>query len=130
MILFDEIEKAHPDVFNILLQVMEEGRLTDAQGRVVDFKNSIIIMTSNLGARLITSQSNIGFTDKSSEGLMSYKDIKQKVTEEVKKVFTPEFLNRVDEIIVFRPLNQKEIEAIVDLLMKETRKRLGEHKWR
>ncbi len=128
VILFDEIEKAHPDVFNILLQVMEEGRLTDAQGRVVDFKNSIIIMTSNLGARLITSQSNIGFTDKSSEGLMSYKDIKQKVTEEVKKVFTPEFLNRVDEIIVFRPLNQKEIEAIVDLLMKETRKRLGEHK--
>jgi len=128
VVLFDEIEKAHPDVFNILLQVMEEGRLTDAQGRVVDFKNTIIIMTSNLGARLISSQSNIGFGERSEKEVMSYQDIKQKVTEEVKKVFTPEFLNRVDEIIVFRPLNQKEIEAIVDLMMKETQERMREHK--
>lgn len=107
---------------------MEEGRLTDAQGRVVDFKNTIIIMTSNLGARLISSQSNIGFGERSEKEVMSYQDIKQKVTEEVKKVFTPEFLNRVDEIIVFRPLNQKEIEAIVDLMMKETQERMREHK--
>ncbi|HXL02408.1 MAG TPA: ATP-dependent Clp protease ATP-binding subunit [Candidatus Atribacteria bacterium] len=127
VVLFDEIEKAHPDVFNILLQVMEEGRLTDAQGRAVDFKNTIIIMTSNLGARLISSQSGIGFSERSEKEVMSYQEIKQKVTEEVKKVFTPEFLNRVDEIIVFRPLNQKEIEAIVDLMMKETQKRMKEH---
>ncbi|MBP9015021.1 MAG: ATP-dependent Clp protease ATP-binding subunit [Candidatus Atribacteria bacterium] len=128
VVLFDEIEKAHPDVFNILLQIMEEGRLTDAQGRMIDFKNTIIIMTSNLGARLISSQSGIGFSGRIEKEVMSYQDIKQKVIEEVKKVFTPEFLNRVDEIIVFRPLNQKEIEAIVDLMMKETRERLREHK--
>ena len=84
-------------------------------------------MTSNLGARLISSQSGIGFSERSEKEVMSYQEIKQKVTEEVKKVFTPEFLNRVDEIIVFRPLNQKEIEAIVDLMMKETQKRMKEH---
>uniref|UniRef100_A0A7V3YMM7 ATP-dependent Clp protease ATP-binding subunit n=1 Tax=Candidatus Caldatribacterium californiense TaxID=1454726 RepID=A0A7V3YMM7_9BACT len=126
VVLFDEIEKANPEIFNILLQIMEEGRLTDAQGRVVDFKNTIIIMTSNLGARMIASQGGIGFGDKKEEGL-SYQEIKQRVMEEVKRVFTPEFLNRVDEIIVFRPLKQKEIEQIVELLMKETKNRLKEH---
>lgn len=126
VVLFDEIEKANPEIFNILLQIMEEGRLTDAQGRVVDFKNTIIIMTSNLGARMIASQGGIGFGDRKDEGL-SYQEIKHRVMEEVKRVFTPEFLNRVDEIIVFRPLKQKEIEQIVELLMKETRNRLKEH---
>ncbi len=125
VVLFDEIEKANPDIFNILLQIMEEGRLTDAQGRVIDFKNTIIIMTSNLGARMISNQAGIGFGDKQNDTL-SYQDIKQKVMEEVKKTFTPEFLNRVDEIIVFRPLKQQEVEKIVDLLMKETRNRLKE----
>jgi ATP-dependent Clp protease ATP-binding subunit ClpC len=123
VVLFDEIEKANPDIFNILLQIMEEGRLTDAQGRVIDFKNTIVIMTSNLGARMIANQANIGFGGKSEEGL-SYQEIKQKVMEEVKKTFTPEFLNRVDELIVFRPLKPKEVEQIVDLLMKDTRNRL------
>jgi len=126
VVLFDEIEKANPEIFNILLQIMEEGRLTDAQGRVVDFKNTIIIMTSNLGARMIASQGGIGFGDKKEEGL-SYQEIKHRVMEEVKRVFTPEFLNRVDEIIVFRPLKQKEIEQIVELLMKETKNRLKDH---
>ncbi|MGQ9473935.1 MAG: ATP-dependent Clp protease ATP-binding subunit, partial [Candidatus Caldatribacteriaceae bacterium] len=125
VVLFDEIEKANPDIFNILLQIMEEGRLTDAQGRVIDFKNTIIIMTSNLGARMISNQANIGFGGKQEEGL-SYQEIKQKVMEEVKKTFTPEFLNRVDELIVFRPLKSREVEEIVDLLMKETRSRLKE----
>ncbi|MEN3186131.1 MAG: ATP-dependent Clp protease ATP-binding subunit [Atribacterota bacterium] len=125
VVLFDEIEKANPDIFNILLQIMEEGRLTDAQGRVIDFKNTIVIMTSNLGARMIANQANIGFGGKQEEGL-SYQEIKQKVMEEVKKTFTPEFLNRVDELIVFRPLKSKEVEQIVDLLMKDTRNRLKE----
>lgn len=125
VVLFDEIEKANPEIFNILLQIMEEGRLTDAQGRVVDFKNTIIIMTSNLGARMIASQGGIGFGDRKDEGL-SYQEIRHRVMEEVKRVFTPEFLNRVDEIIVFRPLKQKEIEQIVELLMRETRSRLKE----
>lgn len=125
VVLFDEIEKANPDIFNILLQIMEEGRLTDAQGRVIDFKNTIVIMTSNLGARMIANQANIGFGGKQEEGL-SYQEIKQKVMEEVKKTFTPEFLNRVDELIVFRPLKPREVEQIVDLLMKDTRNRLKE----
>ncbi|MCX6090709.1 MAG: ATP-dependent Clp protease ATP-binding subunit [Candidatus Atribacteria bacterium] len=123
VVLFDEIEKASPEIFNILLQILEEGRLTDAQGRMVDFKNTIIIMTSNLGARMISSNVNIGFGEKSGEGL-TYNEMKQKVMEEVKRVFVPEFLNRVDEVIVFKPLKQEEIEKIVDLLMNETVKRL------
>ncbi len=123
VVLFDEIEKASPEIFNVLLQILEEGRLTDAQGRVVDFKNTIIIMTSNLGARTITAQTSIGFGEKKEEGI-PYQDIKRNVMDEVKRAFTPEFLNRVDEIIVFKPLQQDEIERIVDLLMKETRTRL------
>ncbi|NLJ37960.1 MAG: ATP-dependent Clp protease ATP-binding subunit [Candidatus Atribacteria bacterium] len=125
VILFDEIEKASPEIFNVLLQILEEGRLTDAQGRPVDFKNTVIIMTSNLGARMISSNISIGFGNTTSEGC-SYEDIKCKVMEEVKRVFVPEFLNRIDELIVFRPLKQEEIEKIVDLMMKETVKRLAE----
>ncbi len=124
VVLFDEMEKANPEIFNILLQIMEEGRLTDAQGRPVDFKNTIVIMTSNLGARFIASQRGIGFGEK-QEGL-SYQEIKDKVMEEVKRVFPPEFLNRIDEVIVFRPLKQEEIEQIMDILMKETKARLKE----
>jgi len=123
VVLFDEIEKASPEIFNVLLQILEEGRLTDAQGRVVDFKNTIIIMTSNLGARTITSQTSIGFGEK-RDGSVPYKEIKHNVMEEVKRAFTPEFLNRVDETIVFKPLQKEEIEAIVELLMKETCARL------
>ena len=125
VILFDEIEKASPEIFNILLQILEEGRLTDAQGRLVDFKNTVIIMTSNLGARMISSNISIGFGNTINEGC-TYEDIKQKVMEEVKRVFVPEFLNRIDELIVFKPLKQEEIEKIVDLMMKETVKRLAE----
>ena len=116
VILFDEIEKAHPDVFNILLQILEEGRLTDAQGRKVDFKNAIVIMTSNLGARDIVKGQSLGFSAESTEGL-SYDALKERVTGELKRMFRPEFLNRVDEVIVFHDLTSEEIKAIVDLMV-------------
>lgn len=120
VVLFDEIEKAHPEVFSILLQIMEDGRLTDAQGRVVDFKNCIVIMTSNVGARLISSHTPIGFaTERTSrsadEHRRDYQRMRAKVMEELKKTFSPEFLNRVDEIIVFHALTEEHIAAIVDL---------------
>ena len=120
VVLFDEIEKAHPEVFSILLQIMEDGRLTDAQGRVVDFKNTIIIMTSNVGARLITSGGTMGFTtdkaaQRADEHRRDYQRMKAKVMEELKKTFSPEFLNRVDDTLVFHALTPPEIEAIVDL---------------
>ena len=123
VILFDEIEKAHPDVFNVLLQILEEGRLTDAQGRKIDFKNSIVIMTSNLGARDIAKKSMLGFTMSTGEGL-AYSDLKDRVTGELKKLFRPEFLNRVDEVIVFHDLSSEEIEQIVDLMMDRLREQL------
>ncbi len=123
VILFDEIEKAHPDVFNVLLQILEEGRLTDAQGRKVDFKNAIIIMTSNLGARDIAKKRTLGFTVSTGEGL-AYEDLKDRVTGELKKLFRPEFLNRVDEVIVFHDLSSEEIEQIVDLMMDRLREQL------
>jgi ATP-dependent Clp protease ATP-binding subunit ClpC len=123
VVLFDEIEKAHPDVFNVLLQILEEGRLTDAQGRKVDFKNSIVIMTSNLGARDIVKGQSLGFTAESSEGL-SYSALKERVTGELKKMFRPEFLNRVDEVIVFHDLTSDEIKAIVDLMVSRLRDQL------
>ncbi len=123
VILFDEIEKAHPDVFNVLLQILEEGRLTDAQGRKIDFKNSIVIMTSNLGARDIAKKSMLGFTLSTGEGL-AYSDLKDRVTGELKKLFRPEFLNRVDEVIVFHDLSSDEIEQIVDLMMDRLREQL------
>jgi ATP-dependent Clp protease ATP-binding subunit ClpC len=123
VILFDEIEKAHPDVFNVLLQILEEGRLTDAQGRKVDFKNAIVIMTSNIGARDIAKNTSLGFGLKQAEGL-NYADLKDRVTGELKKAFRPEFLNRIDEVIVFHDLTSEEIEQIVDLMIDRTREQL------
>ena len=125
VVLFDEIEKAHPDVFNILLQILEEGRLTDSQGRVVDFRNTVIIMTSNVGAREITATTPLGFTS-SANGGMDDKEMKQRVMGEVKKLFLPEFLNRIDEIIVFKSLTEEEIVKIVDLMIADLRERLIE----
>lgn len=125
VVLFDEIEKAHPDVFNILLQILEEGRLTDSQGRVVDFRNTVIITTSNVGAREITATTPLGFTS-SANGGMDDKEMKQRVMGEVKKLFRPEFLNRIDEIIVFKSLTEEEIVKIVDLMIADLRERLIE----
>lgn len=126
VVLFDEIEKAHPDVFNMLLQILEDGRLTDSQGRTVDFKNTIIIMTSNVGARLITEkQSSLGFNSENENAEKSEKkDIKELVTGELRKVFRPEFLNRVDDIIVFNKLNKDEIKQIAVKMLKTLENRL------
>ena len=128
VILFDEIEKAHPDVMNILLQILEDGRLTDASGRTVDFKNSVIIMTSNVGARLIAENKTLGFgvpdNNKEKEELNKYEEKKKQVMAELKKTFRPEFINRIDEIIVFHKLTKTEIDQIIDLMLKETKKRL------
>jgi len=126
VVLFDEIEKAHPDVFNMLLQILEDGRLTDSQGRTVDFKNTIIIMTSNVGARLITEkQSSPGFNSENENAEESEKkDIKELVTGELRKVFRPEFLNRVDDIIVFNKLNKDEIKQIAVKMLKTLENRL------
>ncbi|MDD2647106.1 MAG: AAA family ATPase [Patescibacteria group bacterium] len=129
VILFDEIEKAHPDVFNILLQILDDGRLTDAKGRVVNFKNAIIIMTSNLGSELIQEQakrSDFGFTSEKEDN--GYKIIKDKIFFRLKEYFRPEFLNRIDEIIVFKALNKDDIKKIVDLQLKRLEKRLTEKK--
>ncbi|NTU71070.1 MAG: ATP-dependent Clp protease ATP-binding subunit [Coriobacteriia bacterium] len=126
VILFDEIEKAHPDVFNVLLQVLEEGRLTDAQGRKVDFKNAIVIMTSNIGARDIVKQASLGFMPAAASGGIGYDAVKERVTGELKKLFRPEFLNRVDEVIVFHDLNTEQIEQIVDLMVDRLRVQLGQ----
>src|SRR4030043_1235680 len=124
VLLFDEIEKAHPDVFNILLQVLDEGVLTDSFGRKVDFKNTFIIMTSNLGARLIEKATPLGFQRNASE--LVYERIKENVLSELKKTFNPEFLNRVDEIVVFHPLEKEHLLSIIDLLVEETNKMLVE----
>lgn len=126
VVLFDEIEKAHPDVFNMLLQILEDGRLTDSQGRTVDFKNTVIIMTSNVGARLITEkQSLLGFNSENENAEESEKkDIKELVTGELRKVFRPEFLNRVDDIIVFNKLNKDEIKQIAVKMLKTLENRL------
>ncbi|MCL2825974.1 MAG: ATP-dependent Clp protease ATP-binding subunit [Eggerthellaceae bacterium] len=123
VLLFDEIEKAHPDVFNILLQILEEGRLTDAQGRTVDFRNTIIIMTSNVGAREIAQSAPLGFGVDEHAGL-SDSEIKSRVMSEMKKLFRPEFLNRIDEVIVFKSLTDAEIVLIVDLMVADLRERL------
>ena len=123
VVLFDEIEKAHPDVFNILLQILEEGRLTDSQGRSVDFRNTVIIMTSNVGARQIAETAPLGFTPDSQKGL-SDREIKSRVMSEMKKLFRPEFLNRLDEIIVFKSLTEEQIAQIVDLMVADLRDRL------
>ncbi len=126
VILFDEIEKAHPDVFNIMLQILDDGRLTDAKGRHVNFKNTIIIMTSNVGASMITTTSKLGFSTAEDESKDKYEKLKDTVSEEMKKSFRPEFLNRIDETIVFSHLSQEEIREIVDLMLKDLFKRLAE----
>lgn len=125
VVLFDEIEKAHQDVFNILLQILDEGVLTDSLGRKVDFRNTIIIMTSNLGARIIEKATPLGFYRLSSED--SYLKMKDSVMAELKKTFNPEFLNRVDETVVFHPLEKEHLLSIIDLLIAETNKKLSEH---
>jgi len=126
VLLLDEIEKAHPDVFNILLQILEEGKLTDAQGRKVDFRNTIVIMTSNLGAAQISKNTGFGFTVGDESGL-SYDDMKSRVMGELKKVFRPELLNRIDEVIVFHKLTKAEIMSIVDLLLRRLREQMVTH---
>src|SRR4249919_2207293 len=123
VILFDEIEKAHPDVFNTLLQILEDGRLTDSQGHHVDFKNSIIIMTSNLGTRDIQKGPGVGFAARPDEKV-TYERMRDKVMEELKRSFRPEFLNRIDEVIVFHSLSQEDVKRIVDLMMKRVRDQL------
>ncbi len=126
VILFDEIEKAHPDIFNLLLQIMDEGRLTDSQGREVDFRNAIIIMTSNLGGQIINkTKRSMGFAAVEDEK-RTYEEIKELVMDEVKKTFRPEFLNRLDEIVVFHPLNREHVFKIIDILLRDLRKRLSE----
>jgi ATP-dependent Clp protease ATP-binding subunit ClpC len=126
VLLLDEIEKAHPDVFNILLQILEEGKLTDAQGRKVDFRNTIVIMTSNIGAAQISKNQSLGFTVGDESGL-SYDDMKTKVMSELKKIFRPELLNRIDEVIVFHKLTKDEIKIIIELLMRRLREQMGTH---
>ncbi|HOE57240.1 MAG TPA: AAA family ATPase, partial [Bacillota bacterium] len=118
VILLDEIEKAHPDIFNVLLQILDDGRLTDGKGRTVDFKNSVVIMTSNVGVSTIRKQAVLGFATSANEKEDAYEKMKNNVLEELKRTFRPEFLNRVDETIVFHQLEQEHIKLIVDLMLK------------
>ncbi len=122
VVLFDEIEKAHPDVFNILLQVLDDGHITDSQGRKIDFKNTVLIMTSNAGAESIISPKRLGFTSSDNEE-ERYKLMKDRVMGEVKRLFKPEFLNRIDETMVFHPLNQEHMKAIVSIMLRNIIKR-------
>src|SRR6476469_7110243 len=126
VLLLDEIEKAHPDVFNILLQILEDGRLTDSQGRTVDFRHAIVIMTSNIGASEIVKNTSIGFTVADETG-MSYDDMKNRIMSDLKKVFRPEFLNRIDEVIVFHKLAKDEVKEIIDLMINRVRVQVAEH---
>jgi ATP-dependent Clp protease ATP-binding subunit ClpB len=120
VVLFDEIEKAHPDVFNILLQVLDDGRLTDSKGRVVDFKNTVIIMTSNLGAQMLNAEA---LTDEAA-----FDHAREQVMEVLKQSFRPEFLNRVDDIVIFRPLGEEQLSHIVDLRLEDLKKMLADRK--
>jgi ATP-dependent Clp protease ATP-binding subunit ClpC len=126
VVLLDEIEKAHPDVFNILLQILEDGKLTDAQGRKVDFRNTIVIMTSNIGAATISKNQSLGFTVGDESGI-SYDEMKTRIMGELKKIFRPELLNRIDEVIVFHKLTKEEITQVVDLLLKRLREQMAQH---
>ncbi len=129
VILLDEIEKAHPDVMNMLLQILDDGRLTDSQGRTVNFKNTVVIMTSNIGARMITDKKSLGFTvnnNTKEESQKEYENIKKDVMGELKKEFRPEFINRIDEIIVFHKLTDEDIKQIIDIMLKQVTKRLKE----
>ena len=125
IILFDEIEKAHPDVYNVLLQIMEDGRLTDSSGRCADFRNTICIMTSNVGARKITDKYNVGFTTAFREE-QSYNQLKLDISRELKNTFSPEFLNRLDEVVVFKPLNKDSIKQICKLMLDDVKHRVKE----
>jgi ATP-dependent Clp protease ATP-binding subunit ClpC len=124
VVLFDEIEKAHPDVFNILLQILEDGQLTDAQGRTVDFKNMVLIMTSNVGAQTINKTKSLGFG--SNEEGLSYKEMKSRVTSELRKIFRPELLNRIDEVIVFHKLEREDMRHIIEIQIRRLLKQLEE----
>lgn len=128
VVLFDEIEKAHPEVFNILLQILEDGRLTDSKGRTVDFKNTVIIMTSNVGAQLIKKQTTLGFTPTDETDKASYEKMKENVLEELKRSFRPEFLNRIDDIIVFHQLTKDDIRKITDIMINDLNDRLKDNK--
>jgi ATP-dependent Clp protease ATP-binding subunit ClpC len=130
IVVFDEIEKAHPEVHNMLLQIMEEGHLSDAKGHKVDFRNAIIVMTSNIGADVIKKQTALGFAlkrDEVTEERLSYEDMRKKLTETLKKSFRPEFLNRLDAVVVFRSLNRDDILKIVSLELDKVAERLKEH---
>jgi ATP-dependent Clp protease ATP-binding subunit ClpC len=126
VLLLDEIEKAHPDVFNILLQILEDGRLTDSQGRTVDFRHAIVIMTSNIGAQEIARNTPLGFAVSDDETGITYDDMKNRIMGELKKVFRPEFLNRIDDVIVFHKLQRDEIKQIVELLLLRIRHSMAE----
>jgi ATP-dependent Clp protease ATP-binding subunit ClpC len=128
VVLLDEIEKAHPDVFNMLLQIMEEGRLTDSFGRHVDFRNTILIMTSNIGSHLLTSGGGLGFSKAEAQvdEVQRHKKLRDDVLAEVQRQFRPEFLNRVDELVVFNSLNEADLRRIVDLQLKEVLQRVRE----
>jgi ATP-dependent Clp protease ATP-binding subunit ClpC len=126
VVVLDEIEKAHPDVFNILLQILEDGRLTDAQGRHVDFRNTIVIMTSNIGAGTISKNQTLGFSIGDDSGL-SYDEMKSRIMGELKKVFRPELLNRIDDVIVFHKLTKEEILTIVELMLRRLREQMAAH---
>ena len=132
VILFDEIEKAHPDVMNMLLQILDDGRLTDAQGRTVNFKNTVVIMTSNVGARMITDKNVLGFSknqDNKESQEKEYESIKKDVMAELKKQFRPEFINRIDDIIVFHKLTEEDINQIIEIMLKQVQKRLKEQEY-
>jgi ATP-dependent Clp protease ATP-binding subunit ClpC len=124
VVLFDEIEKAHPDVFNMMLQVLDDGRLTDSLGHVVDFKNTILIMTSNLGTSLIGKRISPGFMQESDE--QSYEKMKDRVMDELKRAFRPEFINRIDDIVVFHPLSIEHIREIIRLMVRRINKQIAE----
>lgn len=124
VVLFDEIEKAHPDVFNMLLQILDEGRLTDSKGKTVDFKNTVIIMTSNAGATSIKKQNVMGFTSSDDKEVEEYERMKEIITEELKRTFRPEFLNRLDEVIVFHGLKEEQIIQIVEIMVADLEKRM------
>ena len=127
VVLFDEIEKAHPDVFNLLLQILEDGRLTEAKGRTIDFKNTLLILTSNIGSKVIEKGGgSLGFEMTEDQNEYQYTRIRSLVNEELKQYFRPEFLNRLDEIIVFRQLTKDEVGEIAEIMLKEVFERIGE----
>ena len=127
IILFDEVEKAHSDIMNMLLQILEDGRLTDNTGKTIDFKNTVIIMTSNIGAKMITDSKKLGFSNTSEDSKKKdYEDIKKDIMQELKKEFRPELINRIDEVIVFHKLEDEDLEKIVEIMFNKLIKRLKE----